>query len=109
MVELSAWLKCVNSFDRVSDASTLAVPTSIQFTSGQQFDINVHRADGASVWTWSADKAFTQALGSRTLAAGETVTYTATWAPTVKGELYAVGRLVSSSHAARSTLRFVVP
>ena len=93
----------------LSVTNTLAVPATLQFTSGQQFDFQVFRVDGRPVWMWSADKSFSLALGSRTLAAGETVTFTATWTPTVKGELYAVGRLVSSSHAARSTTRFVVP
>ncbi len=86
-----------------------AVPTIIQFTSGQQFDVQVFRPDGVPVWTWSADKSFMQALGSRTLAPGEIVTYTATWTPTIKGELTAVGKLVSSSHSAQATTRFVVP
>ncbi|MEO7714432.1 MAG: BsuPI-related putative proteinase inhibitor [Gemmatimonadaceae bacterium] len=86
-----------------------AVPTTIEFPSGQQFDFRVSRVDGVPVWTWSADKSFTQALGSRTLAPGEIVTYTATWTPTVKGEVVAVGLLTSSSHSARGTKRFVVP
>lgn len=93
----------------LSVTNTLAVPATLQFTSGQQFDFQVFRADGVPVWTWSADKGFTMALTSRTLSAGETVTYSATWTPTVTGELNVVGRLVSSSHAARSTARFVVP
>ena len=85
------------------------VPTTIEFPSGQQFDFRVSRADGVTVWTWSADKSFTQALGSRTLAPGEILTYTATWTPTVKGELIAVGLLTSSTHSGRGTMRFVVP
>ena len=93
----------------LSVTNSLAVPATLQFSSGQQFDFQVFRADGMPVWTWSADKGFTLALTSRTLAAGETVTYSATWTPTVKGELNVVGRLVSSSHPARSSTRFVVP
>lgn len=93
----------------LSVTNTLTVPATLQFTSGQEFDFQVFRADGVPVWTWSANKAFTQALGSRTLAAGETVIYGANWTPTVKGELTVVGRLVSSSHAAQSNARFVVP
>ena len=93
----------------LSVTNTLAVPATLQFSSGQQFDFQVFRADGTPVWTWSADKGFTLALNSRTLAAGETATWSATWAPSVKGELNVVGRLASSSHAARSSARFVVP
>ena len=93
----------------LSVTNTLALPATLQFSSGQQFDFQVFRADGTPVWTWSADKSFTQALGSRTLAAGETVTWSATWTPSVKGELNVVARLASSSHAARSFARFVVP
>lgn len=83
--------------------------TDLRFASGQQFDVQVYRMDGTPVWTWSADKLFTQARGSRGLAAGASATYTARWTPTAKGELYAVARLVSDSHSAQSTTRFVVP
>ena len=93
----------------LSMTNTLAVAATLQFSSGQQLDFQVFRADGAPVWTWSADKGFTQALDSRTLAAGETVTWSATWTPSMKGQLNVVGRLASSSHAARSAARFVVP
>lgn len=92
---------------RVTNPQT--VPVTLQFNSGQQFDFRVRRIDGATVWVWSADKAFTGALTSRTLAAGETVTYTATWMPTVHGTFVADGLLTSTSHPVGSTMALTVP
>ena len=69
----------------------------------------MRRLDGTTVWTWSADKAFTGALASRTLGAGETVTYAATWVPTEHGRFVAEGRLTSTSYPAVSAAALVVP
>jgi hypothetical protein len=85
------------------------VPVTLEFNSGQQFDFRVRRVDGTTVWMWSADKAFTGALTSRTLAAGETVTYTATWAPTAHGSFIAEGRLTSTSHPVGSVAALTIP
>jgi hypothetical protein len=84
-------------------------PVALQFNSGQQYDFRVRRIDGSTVWTWSADKGFTQALTSRTLAPGETVTYTTTWTPTVHGPVIADGRLTSTSQFAAASAAFTVP
>ena len=89
--------------------SSATGPATVLFSSGQQFDVRVRKLDGSIVWVWSADKAFTAALTSRTLAAGETVTYTASWTPTTKGDLIAEGWLTSTSHRARSVTAFTVP
>jgi hypothetical protein len=84
-------------------------PVTVQFNSGQQFDFRVRRLDGSTVWLWSADKGFTLALTSRTLAAGETVIYTATWTPTEKGSFIAEGRLTSTSHPVGSATALSIP
>jgi hypothetical protein len=85
------------------------VPVTLQFGSGQQSDFRIRRLDGSTVWLWSADKTFTTALGSRTLAPGETATYSATWVPTVHGSFIAEGRLTSTSHAAGSSVPLSIP
>lgn len=96
-------------------ALTLAItnphplPVQVQFGSGQQHDFTVARPDGTIVWTWSADKGFTQALTSRTLAPGERVTYSANWTPTAPGAYRARGSLTSFSHEAEAAAAFVVP
>lgn len=86
-----------------------SAPAEVRFASGQQFDFRVRRQDGTHVWTWSADKLFAQALGFRTLAPGETVTYSAQWTPPLAGAYTALGTLTSMSHRAEATVGFVVP
>lgn len=84
-------------------------PVTIQFSSGQQYDFRVRRIDGATIWVWSADKLFTAALGSRTLAAGETVVFTGTWTPSERGSFVVEGRLTSTSHQAGAAVTLAVP
>ena len=86
-----------------------SVPVALEFSSGQQFDVTLRRPDGTVVWTWSADKLFTAMLTSRTLAPGETATYSAVWSPATPGTYAAVGTLTSTSHAGEATAAFVVP
>jgi hypothetical protein len=86
-----------------------AQPVTLHFNSGQQYDLRVRRPDGSIAWTWSMDKLFTGALMQRTLASGETVTYTGTWEQPAKGAFVAEGRLTSSSHPAVAARTFVVP
>ena len=86
-----------------------SAPLTLEFSSGQQFDFRVRRSDGTVVWLWSADKLFTAMLTSRSLAPGETATYSAVWSPVTPGSYLAVGTLTSTSHAGEATAAFVVP
>ncbi len=52
---------------------------TLQFTSGQFFDIEVTDHWGKLVWRWSNDKAFTQALWALELAAGKTSSQQTVW------------------------------
>lgn len=89
-----------------NDATT---PTSIIFSSSQQYDFHViDAATGATVWTWSADKGFFQAFNTQSIGAKTSVIYTARWIPTQKGSFYAVGSLVSQSHRADAKATFTV-
>jgi hypothetical protein len=85
-------------------------PLTLAFPSGQTYDFAVLRG-GETLWTWSADRSFLQALRSETLAAGETRTYTEAWphGPALRGELTARGWLTSSSHPAERTAAFRLP
>ena len=72
--------------------NTGADAATLHFSSGQRFDIRVEDPSGESVWTWSATRSFIQALGSETIPAGETMTWTETApAPTAPGEYTVVG------------------
>ncbi len=53
-------------------------PLVLEFASGQRVDY-VIRCAGREIWRWSADRAFTMALGTMTLAPGEERTYAERW------------------------------
>jgi hypothetical protein len=77
-----------------------AAPLTLRFPTAQRYDFAV--LDGArELWRWSADRGFGQALGTETLAPGQTRTWTEAWRPAaaLRGRpLTAVGVLTSSSH-----------
>jgi hypothetical protein len=86
-------------------------PLTLRFNSGQTYDFSVSEG-GRTLWAWSAEMMFTQALRSETLAPGETRAYAETWrpAPELRGrQLSATGRLVSSSHPVERTQAFRLP
>jgi hypothetical protein len=60
----------------VTNPSRSAV--TLQFSSAQKYDFVV-RQGGQVVWNWAADRMFTQALTSLTLAPGERKLFTETW------------------------------
>ena len=87
-----------------------AGPLTLAFPSGQTYDFAVLRG-GETLWHWSADKQFMQALRDETLAAGETRTFTESWVPQgpARGEFTARAWLTSSSHPVESTATFRLP
>jgi hypothetical protein len=88
--------------------SALEAPVDLEFSSGQRFDFQVRRAGGPVVWTWAADKLFTQALGTERLEAGQTLTWHATWAGAPAGAYEATGRVVSTNRPMAITVPFEV-
>ena len=51
------------------------------YRDGQRFEFEVSASGGRpTIWRWSADRAFIQALGKEILGPGETLTYSETWA-----------------------------
>ncbi|ARI78052.1 BsuPI-related putative proteinase inhibitor [Halobacillus mangrovi] len=54
-------------------------PLIIGFTSSQQYEVKVKNAEGESVYTFSADKMFTQELTTEEIPAGESLSATETW------------------------------
>jgi hypothetical protein len=85
-------------------------PVRLQFRDGQVYDFAVS-AGGREVWRWSADRGFTQALRTETLAAGETRSWNETWRPAAgsRGEFTATARLVATSHPVETSTRFRLP
>jgi hypothetical protein len=77
-----------------------SAPVQLEFSSGQQYDFIVRSSNGPVVWVWSADKQFLQSLGSRTLAAGESVTYSERFTVPATGGYNVQALLTSSSHRA---------
>ncbi|HZG43818.1 MAG TPA: BsuPI-related putative proteinase inhibitor [Longimicrobium sp.] len=93
---------------QVTNAGT--TPVTLSFSSGQSYDFAV-RGGGTTLWTWSADRTFIQALRSETLAAGETRTWSESWTPPrgTSGPLTAVATLTSTSHPVERTTEFRLP
>lgn len=74
-------------------------PTSrairLEFPTAQRYDFLVRSGD-TEVWRWSADRMFTQAVGTETVAAGASLKYDAVWRPgTRSGQFIAVGRIMT--------------
>lgn len=68
----------------VTIRNTGSAPAVLEFSSGQRVDYVIRRGD-REVWRWSHDRAFTQALGTLTLAPGEERRYPERW-PQVTNE-----------------------
>ncbi len=93
---------------KVTNAASTAA--NVTFGSGQQYDFYVvDAATGAHVWRWSEGMAFTMALGTVTIPANGSLTYSARWKPAKKGSYVAVGSLVSLSHRADAKVMVTVP
>ena len=55
--------------------NTGAEPAVLNFTSGQRYDFFLRGGGSETLWTWSADKGFIQALGQETVPPGEQVVW----------------------------------
>ncbi|MGP4077234.1 BsuPI-related putative proteinase inhibitor [Halobacillus sp. K22] len=64
---------------QLSLENTSDEPVTLGFTSSQEYEIQVTNTEGESVYTFSADKMFTQEMVSKDLAAGESLTAEETW------------------------------
>jgi hypothetical protein len=94
---------------QVTNASE--APLTLNFSSGQSYDFAV-REGGETLWTWSADRSFMQALRSETLAPGQTHRLSEVWrVPAAQRgrALTAVARMTSTNHPVEQTAEFRVP
>jgi hypothetical protein len=63
---------------KLSVVNKTARPAVLEFPTGQRFDFVVS-AGGKQVWQWAADRMFTEALGSETVAPGDSLVYEVEW------------------------------
>ncbi|MFZ5648415.1 MAG: BsuPI-related putative proteinase inhibitor [Bacillota bacterium] len=54
-------------------------PITLNYTTGQRFELEAVRADGTVVWRWSQGRVFPQVTGTVTLQPGGTQVFTAVW------------------------------
>jgi hypothetical protein len=61
----------VSFVTRLSLRNTSGQPVTLQFPSGQSYDVVVRNGNGDQVYRWSAEKGFTEAIRTETLDSGE--------------------------------------
>jgi len=85
-------------------------PLTLVFPSGQTYDFAVARGE-ETLWQWSANRRWIQAVREETLAPGETRAFTEAWVPEggQRGALVARAWLTSSSHPVERTAGFALP
>lgn len=92
--------------------NTSGAAMELGFTSGQRYDfqiaeVNADGTVGETVWTWSADKTFMQALGTETLQPNASLSYAEEWrANGARGEFIGIGMITSATHPVRQMTRF---
>jgi hypothetical protein len=87
-----------------------AGPITLEFMTTQRYDFQVSTRTGESVWSWSADRSFGEALGQETLQPGDSQRYTTTWwSGGHEGEFVATGRIVSTNYPVELTTGFRLP
>ena len=87
-----------------------ADPVKVVYPSGQKYDfVVIDSTTGSSVWSWSANKGFIQAVTQETVPAGGSLTFVEKWTPPKAGLYLAHARLTSTSHRSQAYASFVVP
>ena len=82
---------------------------TLSFSDGQRAEFVAADGDGVEVWRWSDGRAFSMALGSETLAPGESVAYEAEWPSPPAGEHEVTASLAARDADASATMTVVVP
>ena len=82
----------------------------LEFPTAMTHDFVVLDSAGHEMWRFSAGRMYTQALQTRLLGAGETITYRESWTPpVVAGRFTAVAELRSANHPISSRVEFTLP
>lgn len=81
----------------------------LEFSSGQRFDFVARRPGGEIAWRWSEGRFFTQALGSESVAPGDSLVYEATLDEGLEaGAHMVVGTVTARSRSLADTVRVEV-
>ena len=96
---------------RLTLRSTLADPITLHFPSGQSFDLKIFNDAGEGVYTWSADKLFTQVIRDEQFGPGErTYGFPVPLGNLAPGRYTAQGFLTTSPRAYLAEISFeIVP
>jgi hypothetical protein len=92
--------KAANPLDiqvRLTLRNTHTQPVTLVFPSGQRYDLRIWNDKGESVYAWSAEKLFIQALSSEQVTGERTFTFTATVPNLPAGRYVAEGWLATQS------------
>src|SRR6185503_3954267 len=95
--------------------NTTATPQTLQFFSGQSFDISVRPvaqqgSQADPVWMWSHGKLFTMDMPTRTIAPGASYTWTAVWDQTNNNDVTVTrGQYQVDSHLATTPILNAAP
>lgn len=82
-------------------------PVELEFSSGQRYDFAVTTEAGESLWTWSADKSFMQALQTETLAPGASLRFSEAWpSEGRRGRFIGIGRVTSTNEPVYQSVIF---
>jgi hypothetical protein len=83
----------------------------VTFPDGRTHDFVVLDSAGAEVWRWSRARMFTQALQSRTIAAGDSIGFAERWARPAgaRGRYTAVAVLASENFPVEQRVAFTLP
>ncbi|CAN5664810.1 hypothetical protein BH23GEM6_BH23GEM6_20430 [soil metagenome] len=90
--------------------NTSTEPVELHFRSGQTYDFAVMDGD-RTVWRWSDDQMFTQALRQEVLAPGATLRFEESWRPPagLQQPYVAVGRLVAENRPVEQRMNIRLP
>ncbi|KOX96977.1 MULTISPECIES: BsuPI-related putative proteinase inhibitor [Halorubrum] len=102
---------------RIENAGS--TPVTLDFRTGQRAEFTAYPAaevdsdadgeDADPVWRYGANRMFTQALGSETVAPGEAVGYEATWRRPPSGTYRIVGEAAATGRDVRAAAVVTVP
>ena len=83
----------------------------LTFPSGQTHDFMILDAAQREIWRWSRERMFTQAVQTKMLDGGETLTFDERWRPSAltPGTYTAVALLTSDNHRIESRVEFRLP
>jgi Intracellular proteinase inhibitor len=85
-------------------------PAVLEFPTSQRYDFAVMTESGDTLWLWSREMMFAQAVGSETIAPGQELQYRAIWdAAGHTGLLRAAGMVVTRDPAIALETEFEVP